>query len=58
MRKFRTARYFNGKKYEFVNREYSKREIDRQANNIRKRGQLARVTYSKTLGYELWARKK
>jgi len=55
---YRTARYFDGKKYLFVNREFYKREIDRQAKNLRKRGHLARITYSPTLGYELWSRTK
>ena len=57
-RKFRTAKDFGGKRYQFVNREYSKTEIRRQADNLKRRGYLARVTYSKNLGYELWSRKK
>jgi len=57
-KKFRTARDFGGKRYKFVNREYSKTEIRKQADNIRRRGYLARITYSKNLGYELWARVK
>lgn len=57
-KKFRTARNFGGKRFKFVNREYSKVEIKRQANNLRRRGYLARVTHSESLGYELWARKK
>lgn len=58
VKRFRTARDFGGKRYQFVNREYNKVEINRQADNLRRRGYLARVTHSDIYGYELWARKK
>lgn len=52
----RTKRKFNGKVYLWVDLTKTKREAKQVAKELRKKGQLARITKGKA-AYNIWARK-